>query len=76
MLSHLVLSTKEDEAALASCIKADVHDLFVMMVPALQMGIASMEEAVGRRFPAVEVIPLPQAPDLGSHPLRGPPVVA
>ena len=76
MLSHLVLSTKEDEAMLATCVKADVHDLFVLIAPLAQTELSLMEVTAERRFSDGGDFRLPQAPALGLHPLRGPPAVA
>ena len=76
MLSHLVLSTKEDEAVLASSIKADVHDLFGPMMAPLSASLSEVLMTGDRPLPAVAGARLPQAPCMEGCQLRGPPAVA
>lgn len=76
MLSHLVLSTKDDEAAWASCVKADVHDLFGPMVVTLSAPLPAVWMTGDSPQPAVAGTCLPQAPCTGAWSLRGPPTVA
>ncbi|MBP5541731.1 MAG: hypothetical protein J6X88_08805 [Bacteroidales bacterium] len=76
MLSHLVLSTKDDEAAFALSLKADVHEIFDLFAQASLP--ASSETALSScchlRRPSEAVLPV--QPAVGGMSLRAPPSLA
>ena len=76
MLSHLVLSSKEDESLMAQAIKAEVHDLLLSIMPATETALLITDNdrchSVGAGVPWA--IPLP--PLVGGHSLRAPPMCA
>lgn len=76
MLSHLVISTKDDEAAFALSLKADVHEIFDLFAQASLP--ASSETALSScchlRRPSVAVLPV--QPAVGGMSLRAPPSLA
>ena len=75
MLSHLVLTTKDDETYFAALVKAEAHELFVLAMPAQLFVMTAPERAAiipwGLPFTAA----IPSAPVSGATSLRAPPVL-
>lgn len=74
MLSHLVLSTKDDETLFAALFKADVHELFYgMAYTPLEETLLTLANSQGHSLPAPASL-LPKTPYVGTPQLRGPPL--
>ena len=73
MLSHLVISTKDDEATFAVMVKADVHELFGMAAVLPTQGGMSIVPMNFRRLDAFQAAVIPCPPATGGWTLRGPP---
>ena len=72
MLSHLVLSTKENETAFALSAQADVHELLDLLAPATMqdvMGVTLLGHLMWRPLKTL----LPVQPQVGGMSFRGPP---
>lgn len=73
MLSHLVISTKDDEVAFSLSVKADVHELFDLVAALPTQG--GLDEQILARggLSATSATAIPRPPDIGGPSLRGPP---
>ena len=73
MLSHLVISTKDDEVAFSLSVKADEHELFDLVAALPTQG--GMDEQILARgcLSATSATTIPRPPDIGGPSLRGPP---
>ena len=76
MLSHLVLTTKDDEMAFSLSLKADEHDLPDMMAAISQWVTLSLMETSDRAPHHPFAVPILQTPLVGSLALRAPPAWA
>lgn len=73
MLSHLVISTKDDEVAFSISVKADVHELFDLVAALPTQGGLPAEAALCGSMPVAQATAIPRPPDIGGRSLRGPP---
>ena len=73
MLSHLVITTKDDEMAFSLSLKADEHDLPDMMAAIGQWVTLSFIETSDRALRHPFIMPDLQTPLVGSRALRAPP---
>lgn len=73
MLSHLILSTKDDEQALSSLIRAESNS-FIIIAQAISVGIIPMLllPSCSIEWPS-GVPPIALSPCLGARGLRAPP---
>lgn len=73
MLSHLVIGTKDDEAAFALSLKADVHEVFNLFAQdaMLEFGEVALPSCRHCRRPSEAVLPV--QPAVGGLSFRGPP---
>lgn len=76
MLSHLVLSTKEDDNLFALVVKADVHNLFLAVLPTMDAAITAPDSGLATIANPDKPWSLPLPPLAGGHSLRAPPMCA
>ena len=76
MLSHLVLNTKEDDNLLALVVKAEVHNLFMAVLPSMDRAIQATESELYILAHPDKSWSLPLPPLAGGHSLRAPPMCA
>ena len=73
MLSHLVLSTNDDEQYLAALIQAEAQAFFTLAEPVVSLGLEAPIVLVQDFRRASDSVPRLTAPVLGAYALRGPP---
>lgn len=76
MLSHLVLSTKEDDNLFAMVVKAEVHNLFLAVLPTMDAAITTPDSGLAKLANLDKPWSLPLPPLAGGHSLRAPPMCA
>lgn len=76
MLSHLVLNTKEDDNLLSLVVKAEVHNLFLAVLPMMGATITATESGLTTLASPDQPWSLPLPPLAGGHSLRAPPLCA
>ena len=76
MLSHLVLNTKEDDNLLSMVVKAEVHNLFMAVLPSMGKAIQATESELFILAYPDKPWSLPLPPLAGGHSLRAPPMCA
>jgi len=76
MLSHLVLSTNDDQYSLSELIAAEAHNFLLLDLPDVQIESAELFLTDHPFWWPPKEVPLSAAPQLGATSLRAPPALA